>query len=115
MRLANVGGLLRTARQNKELTLREVSEKVGVSVALVSDVELNRRDIPIARIPAFIKALQLDHKESASIYRALGVLPDDVVKRLLRTPEIWYADFEALVKHVTPAAPKKARGRKAKK
>jgi transcriptional regulator with XRE-family HTH domain len=100
---ASVGGLLRKARLSLKLTLREVAEAVGVSIAYVSDVELGRREIAPKRVPQFAKALRLSEKDLAAVYRAAGVLPEGIAERLLKAPQLWNADFEQLWLHIDRA------------
>ena len=96
MAVAGVGGLLRKARIRLKLTLREVSDAVGVSIAYISDVELGRREVAPKRVPQFAKALAFTDKEKQLLYRAAGILPEGLTARLLRAPELWNADFPKL-------------------
>jgi transcriptional regulator with XRE-family HTH domain len=103
MAVAGVGGLLRKARIRLKLTLREVSGAVGVSIAYISDVELGRREVAPKRVPQFAKALAFTDKEKHALYRAAGVLPQGLTARLLRSPELWNADFIRLVPAIEAA------------
>ena len=103
MSTPSVGGLLRRARLRLDLTLREVADAIGVSIAYVSDVELGRRELAPKRLPQFIKVLALTPKERAATYRAVGFLPSGVVERLLKAPELWDVDFVRLVRSIHAA------------
>ena len=93
---ANVGGLLRKARFALDLTLREVAEAVGVSIAYVNDIELGRREIAPKRVPEFAKALQLSEENVILLHQKTGVLPEGLLERLLKAPALWDVDLEKL-------------------
>lgn len=105
MKTTIAGGLLRDARQRLNMTLKEVGENLDppVSAAYVSDVELGRRTPTSERLPQFIVALKLDVKASRDLYRAVGVLPEGLTERLSKAPELWDANFRALVPALSEA------------
>lgn len=99
MKTTSAGGLLRDARQAREMTLKEVGEGLDppVSAAYVSDVELGRRPPTAERLPQFARVLRMDPSGTRDLYRAAGVLPDGLSERLSKAPELWDANFKSLV------------------
>jgi transcriptional regulator with XRE-family HTH domain len=63
------GDKLRTVRERKSLTLREVAEKAGVSESLVSQIERNRVSPAIDTLLAIVDALEIDIEYLFSDYR----------------------------------------------
>ena len=100
MTTTNAGGLLRAARLNLKLTLHEVGCGLTppVSAAYVSDVELGRRPATAERLPQLVKVLNLTGAAKHAVYKAAGLLPEDLKERLLDTPEAWDIDFKRIVK-----------------
>lgn len=100
MTTTNAGGLLRAARLKLKLTLHEVGCGLTppVSAAYVSDVELGRRPATAERLPQLVKVLKLTGAAKHAVYKAAGLLPEDLKERLLDTPEAWDIDFKRIVK-----------------
>jgi transcriptional regulator with XRE-family HTH domain len=65
----NFGEKIRTVRERRSLTLREVAEKAGVSESLVSQIERNRVSPAIDTLLALADALDLDLEYLFSDYR----------------------------------------------
>lgn len=99
MKTTSAGGLLRNARLTRKMTLKEVGEGLDppVSAAYISDVELGRRPPTAERIPQFSKVLHLNPTDTRELYQAASVLPEGLSERLSKAPEIWDANFKALV------------------
>jgi transcriptional regulator with XRE-family HTH domain len=94
----SAGQLLRDARKKLGLTLAEVGRKLpgNLTAAYISDIELGRRPLTAERIPQFVKILKLSREEANEVYQAAGILPDDVLARVLSAPKAWDFDFRAL-------------------
>ncbi|GHU67742.1 hypothetical protein FACS189447_10140 [Spirochaetia bacterium] len=54
------GGKIRSVRERRGITLKEVAEKAGVSESLVSQIERNRVSPAIDTLLALVEALDLD-------------------------------------------------------
>ncbi len=66
------GGYLRKKREDRGLTLVEVAERVGISVAYLSRIERERENAPKdALIQKVCKALDLDADEAFAAARRL--------------------------------------------
>ena len=66
------GGYLRKKREERELTLVEVAERVGISVAYLSRIERERENAPKDElIQKVCKALDLDADEAFAAARRL--------------------------------------------
>lgn len=90
------GEILRSVREKRGMTLKDVAEHVGVSVAFVCDVELGRRPLTLERLPRFAKALKLTPAATVPLYQAAGVLPESVVRSVLRNPSLWGPPFHGV-------------------
>lgn len=67
------GELLTFLREQKDVTLRELARKIGVSAPFLSDVEKGRRSALTAdRIEKVAAALQLDADVKTALYNAAG-------------------------------------------
>jgi len=53
----SVGERIKLLRQKKKMTLRELSEKVGISISFLSDIENNRSNPSLERLKEIAKAL----------------------------------------------------------
>jgi transcriptional regulator with XRE-family HTH domain len=100
------GGLLREARQALKLTLQEVGDGMDppVSASYICDVEFGRRPPTPDRVPQFAKLLKLSASTVNAVYRDAEILPKEVAQQLSRAPEIWGANFKALVPLLAEAA-----------
>ena len=66
------GSYLRDKREERELTLLEVAERVGISVAYLSRIERERENVPKDElIQKICKALTLDADEAFAAARRL--------------------------------------------
>lgn len=100
------GGLLRDARKALKMTLKAVGEGLDppVSASYICDVEFGRRPPTAERVPQFAKLLKLSASTVHEIYRDAEALPEDVARRLSKVPELWSANFKALVPLLPEAA-----------
>lgn len=98
MTAVTAGQLLRDARKNLGLTQTEVGRKLpgNLTAAYISDIELGRRPLTAERLPQFVKILKLSREQANLVYQAAGILPDDVLARVLSAPKVWDFDFKAL-------------------
>ena len=55
--MKTLGERIRELREERDLSLRELAGKIGVSAAFMSDVELNRRYPADKHLPAIARAL----------------------------------------------------------
>ena len=86
----NFGEYLATKRESRDLTLREMARKLGVSAAFLSDVEKNRT-APLTkdRLDTVVEILHLDNDEKTTMYDLVGKqrntvapdLPDYIMNR----------------------------------
>lgn len=67
------GKYLLQLRESKDVTLRELARKIGVSAAFLSDVEKDRRaPLTAERLEMVSSALNLTSEEKAKLYDAAG-------------------------------------------
>lgn len=95
-----LGTLLRAGRKAKGLTLRAVAQALGVSTPYVGDVEQGERTISATRLRQLAEVLGVSGAPLKALYRAAGVLPPEVARRLLAAPEAWDYDPGRLVQGV---------------
>ena len=95
----NFGDFLTSKREQRDLTLRELARKMGISAPFLSDVEKNRTaPLTKERLDAVVEILNLDSDERTAMYDLVGrqrntVAPDlpdyimgrDYVAAALRT------------------------------
>lgn len=74
-----IGALLRRARSEKDLTVKELAERLGVSARLISDYELGRKPIPL---PQLLEAAEmLGMPVSYFLDEGVGVIGEQELKR----------------------------------
>ena len=83
---------------SRELTLKDVAEKLGVSLSLLSDIEKGRRKpFDSARIEAFCAYLGLSDADQSRMYdlaaRETGEVPSDIDDTLM------YTDIGDMARH----------------
>ena len=91
------GDLIRSARREAGLTLRDLGARIGVSPSFVSNLEQGRDSLPQRLIPALARILRLDEaelNEAIAVWRAAGGRQQ--VKPRRRHPRL----RAALLKHV---------------
>jgi transcriptional regulator with XRE-family HTH domain len=57
------GEIIRSLRENKNMTLREVSNKIGIDPSLLGKIERNERKVTIAQIELIAKLFNCDKQE----------------------------------------------------
>jgi transcriptional regulator with XRE-family HTH domain len=67
----------------RELTLKDVSERIGISLSLLSDIEKNRRKaFDSDKIEIFVKEFNLSDEDKAIMYDLAGIdrgeIPSDL-------------------------------------
>ena len=77
------GALIKTLRLEHEVTLKAMSDVLGISLSLLSDMEQSRRKpFDSEKIEKFATYLQLTPEEKAMVYDAAakekGTIPDDL-------------------------------------
>lgn len=79
------GHFIKKKRLNdpRELTLKDMSERLGISLSLLSDIENNRRKpFDEEKIEKFVKELNLSEDDKAKMYdlaaRDTGEIPSDL-------------------------------------
>lgn len=60
---ATVGARIQAARENLGWRLRDLGERVGLSVQYLSDIESDRRRLPRKRVADFAKELSLSESD----------------------------------------------------
>lgn len=82
----------------RELTLKDIAEKLGVSLSLLSDIEKGRRKpFDSAKIEAFCSYLNLSDADRSRMYdlaaRETGEVPSDIDDTLM------YTDIGDMARH----------------
>lgn len=77
------GALIKTLRTEHEATLKTMSEVLGISRSMLSDIEQNRRKpFDSEKIEKFVSYLSLSDDDRAILYDAAakekGTVPDDI-------------------------------------
>lgn len=80
------GKHLRSARQQRGMSLRSLAHLSQISLGYMHQIETGKASIPTpARIAEFAKWLKIDGDELAA---AAGKVPDDVIQALLKKPAL---------------------------
>ncbi len=66
------GDFIRAKRRKRKITLKDLAEKLGLSVTYLGDIEKNRRNPVISKINILIKLLGLLPKEQALLNDLAG-------------------------------------------
>ena len=86
------GSYIRSLRRNREKTLNDVANSIGVSLSFLSDIEQDRRNpFDEERMAKFVSRLMLKPDEAAKLYdlaadRKNG-MPDDLKETIMYAPE----------------------------
>lgn len=72
----NVGDTLRTLRQQRDLTLREVAQLIGISIATLSRIERGEKEIKRSALERIIQAYQLHSWDTYQLMAAAGFIPE---------------------------------------
>lgn len=83
--LETLGELLKQSRENKDLTLREVGDMLGISFAHVSAFENARVARP--KLETLQKLIDFYGLDSDEVMRLAGRIPQDVYWKLVRNPK----------------------------
>ena len=98
-----VGELIRNSRTANELTLREVSDLIGVSVAYLSDVEHGRRPVRSDRLYELTEIVGMSESHRRLVFQYAKLLPPSVFEAVLDCPELWATDVKLLLKGAAAA------------
>lgn len=96
-RLLKVGQILRDARETRKLSLRRLSERTGVSVAYLCDVEFGRRSFSAARLREIAAALGMAPSDRVRLFLTAKMTPPAVAARVVKSPKTWAYDPKALL------------------
>jgi transcriptional regulator with XRE-family HTH domain len=80
---ASLGEAIRSLREQRQLSLRGLAQRIGVSAPFLSDVERNRRSTD--KLDALAKALQVSVEELEALD---GRIPTDLKEWLLANPGV---------------------------
>ena len=84
------GTYLKTLRTEREITLKTMSENLGISLSFLSDVEQNRRKpFDSDKLGKIVTYMQLDEDAKALLYdlaaKEKGTIPDDIDDIMMHT------------------------------
>lgn len=84
------GTYLKTLRTEREITLKTMSETLGISLSFLSDVEQNRRKpFDSDKLGKIVAYMQLDEDAKALLYdlaaKEKGTIPDDIDDIMMHT------------------------------
>ena len=84
-----IGRLLRKTRNAAGMSLGQAGQKIGVSIAYLSDVERGRRSVSAQRLAQIATAINMSKSERVRLFVTAGVIPPTVSAHVLAHPKIW--------------------------
>jgi transcriptional regulator with XRE-family HTH domain len=87
----SIGEELRKLRKTKNLTLKEVAEKAGVSTMYISEIE---RDLKVPSDEVICKLAKIYNVDEKELFEGFGRIPEDILEELTSNKDLFAVLYE---------------------